>query len=197
MSSEQRESLLETHRYINVEYFDWWDCIESGFREDMKKVGIDVARIYFSGFWSQGDGACFAGRLDNALTYLDHHHKGQFPMIRKLLEHSGWVGVECTHQGHYCHENCTAFWVDSDTLTGMLPQPTEFHEAVVEQWQDQLEAETEELEAAVIEQWRTYMQDLYRRLEAEYDYLVSDEAVWDAIEANELDEDEGNWDEAA
>ncbi len=187
MSSEQRESLLETHRYINVEYSDWWDCIESDFREDMKKVGIDVARIYFSGFWSQGDGACFDGRLDNALTYLDHHHKGQFPMIRKLLEHDGGIYAECAHTGRYSHENCTEFWVSADTLTGIMDQPTEFHETIVEQWQDRLEAETEELEQAVIEQWRAYMRDLYRRLEAEYDYLVSDEAVWDAIEANELD----------
>jgi len=29
--------------------------------------------------------------------------------------------------------------------------------------------------------------DLYRRLEKEYDYLTSDEAVWDAIVANDLD----------
>jgi len=32
------------------------------------------------------------------------------------------------------------------------------------------------------------MQDLYRLLEAEYDYLTGDEAVWETIEANELDQ---------
>ena len=34
------------------------------------------------------------------------------------------------------------------------------------------------------------MGDLYRKLEAEYDYLVTDEAVWETIEANELDQTE-------
>ena len=79
----------------------------------------------------------------------------------------------------------------------MLPQPTEFHETIAEQWQGQLEDEVDAFEKDVTEQWRTYMQDLYRKLEEEYDHLVSDEAVWDTIEANELDEDEEDWDEAA
>jgi hypothetical protein len=200
VTSSQRASLIETHRDINVDY-DWWDCTYADFREDMKAVGIDVARMYFSGFWSQGDGACFAGSLSNTLTYLDHHHRDQYPMIRKLLEHGGEVYVHCSHRGHYCHEYCTEFWVDSDTLTGMLPCPTEFHETIAEQWQDLLDKEISDFEEAVTEQWRTYMRDLYRRLEEEHDHRTSDEAVWDGIVANELDvpdEDDGeDWDEAA
>lgn len=197
INSEQRERLLEKYRYINVEHDEWWGCVYADFREDMKAVGINVTRMYFTGFWSQGDGACFEGRLDDTLTYLDHHHKDQYPMIRKLLEHGGEVYARCEHRGRYYHENCTEFWVDADTLTGMLDCPTEFHETIAEQWQSQLEDEVKEFEETVIEQWRTYMQDLYRKLEEEYDYLVSDEAVWEAIEANELDEDEEDWDEAA
>ena len=197
VNSEQRELLLEKHRYINVEHDDWWDGVYETFREDMKAVGINVWRMHFTGFWSQGDGACFEGTFVNVQKYLDHHHKDQYPMIRKLLEHEGGVYARCEHRGHYYHENCTEFWVDSDTLTGMLPQPTEFHETIAEQWQSQLEDEVSDLEKDVIEQWRSYMQDLYRRLEAEYDYLTGDEAVWEAIEANELDQDEEDYDEAA
>jgi predicted glycoside hydrolase/deacetylase ChbG (UPF0249 family) len=163
--------------------------VESDFVEDMKKVGIQVNTIYFSGFSSQGDGACFVGAMDNTLTYLDHHHVDQYPMIRKLLEHDGEVYVKCKHSGHYYHENCTEFWADSDTLTGMVDQPTEFHEAIVEEWQRLLEDEVNNFETDVTEQWRTYMQQLYRKLEAEYDHLTSDDAVWDTIEANELIED--------
>lgn len=185
---EQRERLIERHRYINVEHDHWWDCVYADFQEDMRAVGIHVDRMYFSGFWSQGDGACFEGTFDNVRTYLDHHHKDQYPMIRKLLEHEGGVYARCGHSGNYYHQYCTVFWVDSDTLTGMLPQPTEFHEAIAAQWQGELEDEVSDLEKNVIEQWRTYMQDLYGKLEDEYDYLTSDEAVWEAIEANELDQ---------
>jgi len=172
--------------------------VYSDFKEDMRKVGIYVRRMYFSGFWSQGDGACFEGEFDNLRTYLDHHHKDQYPMIRKLLEHGGCVYITCTHSGHYYHENCTAFSTEcSELFYHLVECPTEFHEQIVDTWDKQLEHEICDFERDVIEQWRTYMRDLYRKLEEEYDYLVSDEAVWETIEANELDEDEEDYDEAA
>lgn len=181
----RRTTLIERYRDINVDH-QWWDYVYSYFTEDMKAIGIDVRRMYFSGFWSQGGGACFNGKLDNTLVYLDHHHQDQYPMIRKLLEHSGEVYVECEQSGRYYHEMCTSIWVSADTLAGMLPQPTEFHEQIAEQWQDLLNKEVDDFEEDVTEQWRTYMRDLYRELEEEYDRLTSDEAVWEAIEANEL-----------
>lgn len=197
MKLEQRERLIERHRYINVEYHEWWDCVYSDFKEDMREVGIDVWRIMFTGFWSQGDGACFEGGFANLRTYLDHHHKDQYPMIRKLLGHEGYVYARCEHRGRYYHENSTAFSIEHDTFYRLVECPTEFHETIVDTWDKQLEDEVSDLEKDVTEQWRTYMQDLYRKLEQEYDYLVSDEAVWETIEANELDEDEEDLDEAA
>ena len=198
MNLEQREQLLEKHRYINVELDDWHQSVYECFKEDMREVGIDVSRMYFSGFWSQGDGACFEGSFANTKVYLDHHHKDQFPMIRKLLEHDGYVYVQCEHNGYvyvqcehsgrYYHENCTEFSTDQETFYRLVECPTEFHEQIVDTWDKQLEQEICDFERDVIEQWRTYMRDLYRKLEAEYDYLVSDEAVWETIEANELEE---------
>lgn len=197
MNLEQREQLLEKHRYINVDYDQWYDYVYSDFKKDMHEVGIHVRYMYFSGFCSQGDGACFEGGFDNLRTYLDHHHKDQYPMIRKLLEHDGYVYIDCTRSGHYYHENCTHFSTDHCTFYRLVECPTEFHEQIVDTWDKQLEYEIEDFERDVTEQWRSYMQDLYRRLKEEYDYLTSDEAVWETIEANELDEDEEDYDEAA
>ena len=188
MNLEQRERLLEKHRYINVEFDRWWDCVYEDFRQDMMEVGICVERILFSGFYSQGDGACFEGHFNNLRTYLDHHHKDQYPMIRKLLEHGGHIYITCTHSGRYNHENSTAFSTECDTFYHLVECPTEFHEQVADTWDKQLEHEICDFERDVIEQWRTYMRDLYCKLEAEYDYLVSDQAVWETIEANELEE---------
>ena len=186
MNSEPCAQLVEKYRYINVEY-EWWKQVYEDFKHDMKEVGIHVAEIYFSGFSSQGDGACFTGWIEHSRTYMEHHHKGQYPMIHKLLDHHGEIYAQCEHQGRYCHENCTSFWTDADTLTGMLPQPTEFHEKIARQWQIQLMDEMDSFEGDVIDQWRTYMRGLYRKLEAEYDYLTSDEVVWETIKANELE----------
>lgn len=188
---EERDALLEQHRYINVEHDDWWDCVYSAFEEDMREVGIDVRRMYFSGFWSQGDGACFEGGFANINTYLDKHHQDQFPMIRKFLEHGGSVYADSSHTGRYYHSNSVTISVEAtERFYHVLECPTEFHEQVADQWDVLLDVELTVFEGEVDTQWRTYMDELYRRLEEEYDYLVSDEAVWETIEVNELNIEE-------
>jgi len=197
VTSEQRERLLERHRYINVDHDQWYDSVYSDFTEDMREVGIWVDRMYFRGFWSQGDGACFEGGFCSSGVYLDHHHKDQYPMIRKLMEVGGYIGTNCKHTGWYYHENSTSFSTDHDTFYRLVECPTEFQEKIVDAWDGQLEDEVDAFEQDVTEQWRTYMQDLYSKLEAEHDYLTSDEAVWEAIVANELDEDDEELEDAA
>ena len=186
------DKMLEKHRHINVEH-DWYDYEYQSFREDMKAKGIDVVRMYFSGFWLQGDGACFEGGFDDVRLFIDSHFKDtDYPMIRKLLDEGGSVVINCNHSGHYCHENCTSFSFDADTLENVMSIPTDFHQQVVESMDEKLSMEVGEFETASIEIFKSHMRDLYRRLEAEYDYLTSDEAVAEAVIANDLnDEDEG------
>lgn len=176
-----------------MEHHDWWDYEYECFREDMKAKGIDVECMYFSGFWSQGDGACFAGGFDDVRLFIDSHFKpDEYPMIRKLLGEGGSVLLSVKQSGHYYHENCTSFSFDADTLENVMSIPTDFHKQVVESMDEKLSTEVADFESASIEIFKNHMRDLYRRLEAEYDYLTSDEAVSEAVIANDLnDEDEG------
>lgn len=186
------EKMLEKYRHINVEHNDWYDYEYECFREDMKAKGIDVVRMYFSGFWSQGDGACFEGGFDDVRLFIESHFKDtDYPMIRKLLDEGGSVVINCNHSGHYYHENCTRFSIGADELQYCMKMPTEFHEQVVESMDKKLSVEVTDFESASIEIFKGYMRDLYRRLENEYDGLTSDEAVAEAIIANDLNEDEG------
>jgi len=97
-------ALIEKHRQINVECMDWWECVYENFKERMAKVGIEVDKIYFSGFWSQGDGACFEGTI-NPLRFFRKHFPTEYPTIRLVLRHGGTARVSCKHSGHYYHEN--------------------------------------------------------------------------------------------
>jgi hypothetical protein len=187
--SSQRTALLEKYRYINVEHNNWWDCVESDFIEDMKQVGIHVDKIYFSGFWSQGDGACFVGSLDNALTYLNHHHVDQFPMLRKLIEMGGTVWATSDHRGRYYHSSSVSINAECEAFWQCANPKSELQEAVIQRWDGMVDKEIVDFEAALAEQWRTYMNDLYTKLEEEHDYLTSDDGVWDTLVANELIED--------
>lgn len=197
VASSQRTALLDKYRYINVEFDNWWDCVEADFVEDMKKIGVHVDKLHFSGFCSQGDGACFIGSLSNALTYLDHHHQGQFSMLRKLLEHGGDVRAYSTHRGNYYHSNSVTVSVETDEFWQVLTAKSELQEVVIQRWDNLLGVELVGFENVISDQWRTYMDDVYRKLEAEYDHLTSDEAVWETLEANELVEDVDDDAEAA
>jgi hypothetical protein len=182
------KELLDKYRHFNVEHGDWWDCVYETFKERMAEVGIEVERMYFSGFWSQGDGACFDGRIDNIDLYMDKHHPkaADYPCVKKLLHAGGSVVFKVYQRGHYCHENSITVGFNADEFWQVMPTPTEFHEQIVQALDSKLADELQEFERDTTVQFQGYMRALYRDLEAEYDHLTSDEAVWEAIEANEL-----------
>lgn len=184
MESISKE-LLEKHRTINVDH-DWWhDCVKHDFAERMEKQGITVDNIYYSGFWSQGDGACFEGCI-NPLRFLRKHFPTEYPMLRKVVGLGGRVHLACTHHGHYYHEHCTHFGFDVEGFEYLMVKPTDFHERVVDIMDSELQKELDTFEERSIAIMRGYMKELYRELEKEYDYLVSDEAVAETIIANDL-----------
>ena len=43
--------------------YEWWACIYEDAKKCADILGIEINDIYFSGFWSQGDGACFNGKF--------------------------------------------------------------------------------------------------------------------------------------
>jgi hypothetical protein len=67
--------------------------------------------------------------------------------------------------------------------------PTEFHEQIVEQWDKELDNEIVDFEKQSIEIFKNHMRELYCKLEQEYDYLTTDEAVRETIVANDLQEE--------
>lgn len=184
--------LIEKYRDFNVEHIEWWDCVYDDFREDMEKAGIHVGDMSFSGFWSQGDGASFTGYInDNKLFFEQHKLTDSYPWLTKLLSHDGGfvLTIERTSH-HYVHEYTVGVDLSyADNFYHVLPDDG-VRAAVIEQWNEHLEAEYNTICDAVTDIIRDYCRDLYRRLEEEYNYLTSDEAVWEAIVANELDQPE-------
>jgi hypothetical protein len=170
---------------------DWWDYTYDCFKDDMAEKGISVDRMFFSGFWSQGDGACFEGSIDDIGKFLDTNFKyTDYPIIRQLVKHNGTVTMKCAHRGHYYHENCTVFSMDSDSFYNLWQQPTEMHQHVVRALDEALGYELEVFEEDVVNIFRDCMKDLYKRLQKEYENLTSDDAVAEAIVANNLTEGE-------
>lgn len=183
--SGEIDKLLEEHRYINVENENWWEWIEDKFKERMQKIGVRVERIYFSGFYSQGDGACFTGSLVEVDRYLDLCHTWKYPMLRKLLEANGKLYVSCSKSGRYYHEYSTHFDVSCDTFADVIECFTNSYKEIIAAQDIELFKELEVFEDTLKRQWRKYMSELYSELKKEYEYLTSDDMVWSAIKERE------------
>jgi hypothetical protein len=185
-----KDELIEEYRHFNVEHLDWWDAVYDGFKEDMAEKHIHVGQMQFSGFWSQGDGASFTGYVSDNAKFLEAHGLTEtYPYLTKLLRLGGDFTLRIERTGHrYVHENTVAAELSyTDMFHNVLLSDGDLRGAVVSQWDTELDAEYAALASEVDTIIRDYCRDLYRSLNDEYDYLTSDEAVWEAIEANDLD----------
>lgn len=167
-------------------------------------------RIWYSGFYSQGDGACFEGSWRASDMKPDKVADGwgecqsrdELFRIRDQLNGIAsrfpFSSFKVEHSGHYYHRFCTAFDVDSgvdemtvDQLRSWRsgddesddPNENEDFLSVQQLYKDR--AEEDFPEAFLIELARDFMLWIYKRLEVEWDYQNSDEQVDESITYNE------------
>jgi len=193
LTKRQRDEVLDKHRLWNVEHTEWWGVVYDDFKHDMSAIGIEVDRMYFSGFSSQGDGACFDGRVFSWEDFLKSMGY-EDPALIGLAEQSWLFRVQ--HRGHYYHENCTTFYSDmaspddysesemDEFVYAHSPYNTDIQNAAfvaILQGYDYGSLEDEFTEA-----FKGHMRDLYSRLEIEYDDLTSDESVLASLDANDM-----------
>ncbi len=183
------DALIDKHRYLNVEDSYWYQGIYGDVKQEQAEHGVTVDRCYFSGFYSQGDGACFIGRImgEDMLKFMEAHGLDtKHPFTAKLAKRKG-VGVNINHRDRYYHENSVDFGFYYEQFNYVSDDASDpVMETIYEVWQAEQEKEISDFEDAVKDTLRSAMQDLYRRLEEEHDYQTSDEQVRDALEANEI-----------
>ena len=135
--------------------------------------------IYFTGFWSQGDGACFEGtyRYAKGATKKIRQYAPQDKELHRIADelqavqrkHFYHLIASMNHTGHYCHSGCMSVEVEHNE----------------DRYRDIGDAEEE-----ITQLMRDFADWIYERLSDEYDYQTSDEAVEEAIRANEYEFDE-------
>jgi hypothetical protein len=168
---------------------DWYDAVYADFEAICGLIGVALRVtsvrlmsggsrqkpcIYFRGFWSQGDGACFEGEytyarnarakirayapkdadLHEIVDALQAVQQRNFYQLRAMTR----------HRGHYYHEYCMDVAVERAGLTR----------------QDM----THDAEEIVIEAVRNLARWLYRQLEQDYEYQTSDASVDQTMAAN-------------
>lgn len=166
---------------------DWHESVFADFEAICAILGVALAttpiplmgsgsrprpRIYFSGFCSQGDGACYEG----AYSY----RRGAAALIRQYApmdsalhriadtlrevqrQHFYGLRADVRHQGRYVHELSMAISVERASGEAA---PAKDADIVIEALRD-------------LARW------LYRQLEREHEFQTSDATVDEAIDAN-------------
>lgn len=196
LPARRRDEILDKYRHWNVDNHDWWDCTYDCFKADMAAIGIRVDKMMFSGFWSQGDGACFEGAVEDWPLFLTTLGYSDAALIY-AAENFDW-SFECKHDHHlYCHHKSVSYGGELN-----LPDSVDDHyfaDRYLEWGPDDIRTATmmtntskytaRDLSEEFITVFENHMLDLYKQLYQEYESLTSDEAVLEALEANEVLED--------
>ncbi|HET6525038.1 antitoxin of toxin-antitoxin stability system [Sphingopyxis sp.] len=165
---------------------DWYDFVFSDFEAICDILGVTLRtnpvshvggtkceepQIFFTGFASQGDGACFAG----SYAYRSGSSKairGYAPQDARLhriadalrniqRQHFYQLSADIRHRGRYYHEYCMEIAVERRGI----------HVVAL-------------AEDTIVEAMRDLARWLYRRLESEFEYLTSEPAIDEAVIAN-------------
>lgn len=181
------QKVLEQYWDINV-YDDWHDCTIDYWKYRLARLRIDVSDVNYSGFWSQGDGACFTGnvRAQDMRKFMRMH--GMRERYRAIYDGCKHFNVDIDihrNSHHYSHPYCVTVSVEIEN-----PYWTEDSEDMrdVLVWTLYQEAESnfKDFEEECTEILRGYMDKIYDALRDEYEHLTSKEAVTEAIIANDL-----------
>lgn len=206
LADKAKEKAREWFREASA-HDEWWDATYDDAVECAKRMGINIktstetygivgkpgtrtrerTNIFFSGFSSQGDGACFEGDYapvaDPVAAIKEHAptdeklHSIAADLNAVNVLSKGYLRASISHSGHYYHAYSMDFdfeWDEAaDGADGESP-------LVADEAREQAE---KDLREALVD----FANWIYRQLETEHDYQNSDENVDETIRANEYE----------
>jgi hypothetical protein len=194
----------------------WSECVLEEAAEQGRLLGIDFAtrpvplhsggtrqepKIYWSGFWSQGDGACFEGtwwanRMDAGKVADGWGEAPETTELKRIAKELAKIAAKfpfgrftTTHRDRYCHERSVDFDFDSgadycepDQLNAYRTPDDDVNDPDEMPRQRMAEDFPEDV---LKELARDFMRWIYKQLESAWEYENSNEAVEENIRANE------------
>lgn len=182
LSESAKEKARDWWRSCNDGDAFWSECTIDEAKEQGRNMGLDIDNVYFRGFFSQGDGACFEGTWyacdvktgETAKDWGDSPATKEIRRIAAEFEETAKnfpnASFRVKHSGHYSHEYCTTFDVSLGEEEDNLENLSQ------EEWS--------RAESDLITTARDYMRWIYRQLEKEYEYQNSDEVIDELLESN-------------
>lgn len=169
--SELSDKAKEKARaWFTTDYPDygWWEPTCDDAKEMAKLLGIEIDDIYFSGFYSQGDGACFNG------TFRPEDVKTVEEFLENYPEEKTVLGLYERICKVKCPEDCRVKVSTSGNYSHS-------HTMQIDPSEDMERDEERELLSCL----RAFADWIYWTLEKECEYLTSTENVEEQLNGNE------------
>lgn len=161
--------------------YEWYDFTIDEMIDGLRPFGLDVNRkdVSFSGFWSQGDGASFSVSIgtNDVIKYLKEtkQAKKYWQLYINLLRDNVDLCFDIRGNDRWGYSMSL---VDFD----FTPYGEAFDSDSV---YNKVYTAAEKLATDILEFCQDKSSDLYRDLEAEYEYLISNEQIKESAKANE------------
>lgn len=144
-------------------------------------MGFDIKNIYYNGFYSQGDGACFVGKWEafsfkeGIITKEVGPEDKILPIAKefeRLAKICPFATVQISHKDHYYHEKSVDYDLDSGAEYSEDKIGEDIWHSFCEDFQ---------------ENCRRAMRWIYTNLQNEYEDRHKDETIAENIRANEYE----------
>ncbi len=189
--------------------YDWHEYMIELWKQALNQIGFEDAEIQFSGFSSQGDGASFTASInvEKMIRFLAKKIRptkvikgtkdGQEDFTGFVVYHIGKAyNVRRKEYSPEYRKLLKRFGKDKlylpDELSGKVYRSSHhyYHENTCDiEWDCRVDSPDEELQKKFeesVEELRTDLcHAIYRGLEEEYEYIMSDESLLENAEANE------------
>jgi hypothetical protein len=181
LTPEAQQRAIEKNRNINVNFKEWSEPIIEKATDTANTAGFTVKTIYFSGFWSQGDGAMFEYTGLEGETLKNEFIDGLnlSAMRKNWLKNNIHTSAGGRQFGHYYHENSCSHRIYWEIDNGDIHYSSPFYN-----W---LESYAGQFEEFIIEKYKNLCGDIYKNLSNCYDELTSDECIKETLIANEYE----------
>lgn len=167
LSKDAKAKAVESLRDINVDYDNWHDYIIEDYTEKLEALGYRDIKIFYSGFWSQGDGACYTATVDIYEWLKAHKLSNKYKALFNVSKEGG-ISATISHSSRYYYSTSTSL-----------------EESGIWEESEKVQSQYYEIEKLILAEREQMGNELYRALESAYEEERKDENVINTIEANE------------
>lgn len=171
LPTEVQNKLIEKNRDINTYDDNWHDFLIDEFKEDDSI--FNKTKVYYTGFWSQGDGAVFLYDgikqsffyefIEKECNFLTKKRKQL--IIKNVIAHA-----KNTHNFRYYHEKSSTHYIDLETNETL----NQYNHTNIISLLEHIESL---FETYLIETFESICLEFYRSLESNFNYWQEDEQV--------------------